>query len=209
MSDLQCPATLIVARHAQATYDNPGIASDDGGWLTDLGRTQAAGLATRLSHRRIAAIWCSDLSRSVQTAEIVSAGLGGLGVRVRKGLREASIGGFAGQPNPEHVFDGVYLRWLDGDLAASAPDAENGSDVLHRVSSEMEAAADLFRGETVLLVSHGGAIGLTVPRLAGNVPPDYSRNRPLENCGTCELVADGDSWSLRSWNGEPLSNAAP
>src|SRR6187401_2569940 len=98
MPDLFCPATLVVARHGQATYDVIGIASDDGGWLTDLGRRQAADLAEDLADRRVAAIWCSDMSRAVQTAEIVAAALN-VPVRVRRDLREASVGGFAGQPD--------------------------------------------------------------------------------------------------------------
>jgi broad specificity phosphatase PhoE len=203
VSDLFCPATLIVARHGQATYDELGIASDDGGWLTDLGRRQAAALADELADRRLAAVWCSDMSRAVQTAEIVAGRLG-VPVRVRRDLREASVGGFAGQPDVEGLFDSVFLRWLDGDLAAAAPSAETGQEVIDRVSAELESAADQFRGETLLVVSHGGAIGITLPRLAGNVPADYGRGKALGNCDYCELVADADGWVLRSWAGLPV-----
>ncbi|MDP9317885.1 MAG: histidine phosphatase family protein, partial [Actinomycetota bacterium] len=139
----------------------------------------------------------------MQTAEIVAASLD-LPVRVRGGLREASVGGFAGQPDPDALFDSVFLRWLDGDLAASAPAAETGEDVVRRVSAELESAADQFRGETVLVVSHGGAIGLTVPRLASNVPADYARGRSLDNCASCELAVDSDGWVLRTWADEAV-----
>ncbi len=203
MSDLFCPATLVVARHGEATYDVIGIASDDGGWLTDLGRRQAAELAGRLADRRLAAIWCSDMSRAVQTAEIVAAVLGAP-VRVRHDLREASVGGFAGLPDPRGIFDPVFQRWIDGDLTASAPDAETGEDVVRRMSGELESAADQFRGETVLVVSHGGAIGVTLPMLASNVPRDYARGRPLNNCATCELDVDADGWLLRTWADVPV-----
>ena len=114
------------------------------------------------------------MSRAVQTAEIVAAALG-VPVRVRSDLREASVGGFAGRPDGDRLFDCVFLRWLDGDLAASAPAAETGEDVVRRMSAELESAADQFRGETVLVVSHGGAIGVTLPRLAANV---HVRLRP-------------------------------
>jgi probable phosphoglycerate mutase len=201
VSDLFCPATLIVARHGQAAYDAPGILSDDGGWLTDLGRKQAAALAADLADRRVAAIWCSDMSRAVQTAEIVAASLG-VQVRVRSGLREAAVGGFAGQPL--EVFDSVFVRWLDSDLAAGAPGAETGADVVRRMTTELESAADQFRGETVVVVSHGAAIGVTLPRLANNVPSDYARGRELGNCATCRVAADADGWVLETWAGEPV-----
>jgi broad specificity phosphatase PhoE len=204
MADLFCPATLIVARHGEATYDVIGVASNDGGWLTDLGRRQATELAESLADRRLAAIWCSDMSRAVQTAEIAAAALN-LPVRVRSDLREASVGDYDGQPEVEGgLFEPVFQKWLDGDLSASAPSAETGQDVVRRVSAELQSAADQFRGETVLLVSHGGAIGVTLPRLAGNVPVDYARGRPLDNCDTCELSVDADGWVLRTWAGEPV-----
>jgi broad specificity phosphatase PhoE len=203
VSDLFCPATLIVARHGQATYDEPGVGSDDGGWLTDLGRKQATALALDLADRRVAAIWCSDMSRAVQTAEIVAATLGAP-VRVRRDLREAAMGGFVGQPDPDALFDSIFMRWLDGDLAACPPTAETGADVVRRMSAELESAADQFRGETVLVVSHGGAISVTVPRLARNVPPDYARGRLPANCATCEVTADADGWLLRTWAGAPV-----
>lgn len=167
MGDLFCPATLIVASHAEATYDVLDVASDDGGWLTDLGRKQAAALAASLRDRRVAAIWCSDMARAVQTAEIVAAVLG-VSVRVRAGLRETSAG-------------------------------ETGEDVVRRVSAELESAADQFRGETMLVVSHGGSISLTVPFLATNVANDFARGRLPANCASCEITADADGWLLRSW----------
>lgn len=200
MSDLFCAANVIVARHGEATYDDLGIASDEGGWLTDVGRSQAAGLAHELAGRRVAAIWCSDMSRAVQTAEIVAAVLG-VPVRVRKGLREASVGSLAAQHAPLSAFDDIFQLWLDGNLETGAPDAETGADVVRRMSVEFESMADQFRGETVLVVSHGASMSLTLPRLAANVRPDYARGRSIANCSTCELAVDADGWLLATWAG--------
>lgn len=207
MSDLFCPATLIVARHGEATYDVLDVASNDGGWLTERGRKQAATLAESLRDRRVAAIWCSDLARAVQTAEIAAAVLG-VSVRVRAGLRETSPGDWSGRPDSLAMFDEVFQRWLSGDLAASAPGGETGEDVVRRVSTELESAADQFRGETVLVVSHGGAMSLTLPRLARNVPADYARDRLPDNCATSEIVVDADGWLLQTWAGEPVVGGA-
>jgi 2,3-bisphosphoglycerate-dependent phosphoglycerate mutase len=41
MSDLQCPATLLIARHGDADYAVDGVLSDDGGRLTGNGSEQA------------------------------------------------------------------------------------------------------------------------------------------------------------------------
>ena len=144
MSDLFCAATLIVARHGQAAYDVPDVASEDGGWLTPDGRRQARALGESLRDRRIASVWCSDMTRAVQTAEIAAGVLGGLPVTVRRGLREFEVGSLAGQPLAE--LDAVFATWVGGDLTAGCPGAETGEEVLTRMRSELESAADEHRG---------------------------------------------------------------
>lgn len=203
MSDLFCAATVVVARHAEAEYETPFV-SDDGGSLTRRGRQQSRALGESLRDRRIAAIWCSDMARAVQTAEIAALPLG-IPVRVRPGLREFAVGALAGQPSRPGLFDGVFEAWTSGDLAGGCPDAETGADVLERVSAELMSMADQYRGETVLVVSHGGSMRLTLPYLATNVSADFGMGKAIDDCGTCELVVDADGWLMRTWNGQPLS----
>ena len=94
MSDLQCPTRVFVARHGEAEYETD-LVCDDGGSLTALGRQQARELGASLSGERIARVWTSSLSRAVQTAEI-AAGVLGVDVVVREGLREYGVGDLAG-----------------------------------------------------------------------------------------------------------------
>lgn len=204
MSDLFCAATLIVARHAEAEYESD-LASDDGGSLTLAGRGQSSALAESLRDRRIAAVWCSDMARAVQTAEIVAAKLN-VPVRVRRGLREFSVGEFARRRSSADLFAHVFTAWASGDLSGGCPGAETGSDVVRRMGAELESVADQHRGETVLVISHGGSMSLVLPRLAQNVPDDFGMGKVLGNVATCELAVDADGWVLRSWNGQ-LSNA--
>lgn len=205
MSDLCCPATLLVTRHAEAEYDTD-LASDDGGCLTLAGRGQARQLADTVRDRKVAGIWCSDMARAVQTAEIVAGELG-LPVRVRAGLREFPMGDFAGQPYSDALFGDVFAGWLGGDVSGGCPGAEPGADVIRRLQTELDEIADQFRGETVLVVSHGGAMSLTLPRLARNVGDDYSAGRGVDNCGVCEVSVDADGWVLRTWNGAPIPDS--
>lgn len=204
MSDLQCAATVIVARHGEAEYETD-LMSDDGGSLTPLGRAQSAGLAEALRGRRIATIWCSEMSRAVQTAEIVAAAKGG-SVLVRRGLRELSVGDFAGEPADAagDLLDPIFARWAAGDLAAGVPGGETGAALVQRFREELDNAADLSRGETVLVISHGAVTGLALPVMARNLADDYARGHPLGNCRPCEAAVDADGWVLRSWNGEPV-----
>ena len=54
MSDVHCPARIIVARHGEAEYETPEM-NAAGGSLTALGREQARDLGERLRQERVAA----------------------------------------------------------------------------------------------------------------------------------------------------------
>ena len=68
----------------------------------------------------------------------------------------------------------------------------------------LDEAADRFRGEAVLVISHGGAICTAVPNLARNLDRATRCRRPLANCDVVELAADADGWVARSWAGADL-----
>jgi len=45
VSDLQCPARFLVARHGEATYAHPELLSDEGGRLIARGQVRLQNLA--------------------------------------------------------------------------------------------------------------------------------------------------------------------
>ncbi len=193
MTALQCATTLVVARHGEAEYEAPTWA-EEGGSLTALGRRQAAALAEQLAGRRVAHVWTSTLARAVQTGEIVAARLG-VGVTTRLGLREFDVGVHRGVPLEEDPFVDVYGLWLAGQLDERIPGAETGREIGQRVGAVLHEVVDAHPGETVLVVSHGGAIGLGVPAVARM---DVSPQR-LGNCDTVEVLADADAWVCTRW----------
>jgi len=199
VSDLHCPVTLVVARHAKAAFVEDYF-SDEGGSLTFEGRVQARELADSLEGRRIAAVWCSDASRAVQTAEIAAARLG-VGVTARKSLREVHIGALLGQPFDYGCIEAVCEQWYAGSLDARFEDGESGAEVVARHRDQFEEIADLHRGETVLVVGHQTALGLVVPTLA-EVSFIWAREHELANTGSLEIEHDADGWALRRWGSE-------
>ena len=202
MSDLHCAATLVVARHAEAAFVETWF-SDEGGSLTSQGRAQARALAESLAGRRVAAVWCSDTSRAVQTAEIVAAHLGVV-VTARKSLREVYVGALLGADFDVARLDEVCDRWDAGALEECFEQGESGHDVVARHSETLEEIADLHRGETVLVVGHQQALGIVVPTLARNLTPAWARSHDLENTETVELERDADGWVLRRWGATPV-----
>jgi probable phosphoglycerate mutase len=199
MTSMHCPARVLVARHGEAEYETE-LCSDDGGSLTALGRKQARELADSLRGERVARVWTSSMSRAVQTAEIV-AGILGVDVVVREGLREYGVGALAGTMSHEKgYFEGVFRRWVEGDPDAAIEGGERVDDVVARVQAALEELADEHRGESVLVVSHGGAILATLPQLAG-LPRSRGVGVSLPNCGVIGLEADADGWRITRWDG--------
>src|SRR5262245_2572867 len=144
VSDLHCPARIIVARPGEAEYEPPEM-NATGGSLTTLGRSQARELGERLRGEKVAGVVCSELSRAVQTAEIAAAVLG-LPVHVRERLQEFAVGDYLGRPFDPEFFHTVLGAWLKGDLEPGVPGGETGRQVADRVMPVLDDVAAEFRG---------------------------------------------------------------
>ena len=189
MSDLQCAARFILARHGEAEYeqDRSGV---DGGSLTTRGRAQARRLGEELRGERVAAVVSSSLARAVQTGEL-AAGVLGVEMSVREGLQEIGVGAMHGQPFDPAVAEPVLTAWRRGDLSAAMPGGgESGVETCTRVLPVLESLADTFRGETVLVISHGGVI----QALLGRFSPDPRGTGDLRNCDHFLFEVDADGW---------------
>ena len=198
MADLQCAATLYVARHAEAEYES-ALLSDCGGSLTPRGREQARALGVSLRDARIAVVHTSPMARAVQTAEIAAAVLG-VGVQVREGLREFSVGEHHGKEYDAALFDPTFTRWLAGDLAATVPGGESGAEVVGRMREEIDGRP-VPRGERA-----GGQPRRCHVRGAPAAVAEPARGlpggRPLGNCDVVEAAVDADGLVVRAWAGE-------
>jgi probable phosphoglycerate mutase len=207
MGDHQRAARFFVARHGDTAYESE-LLSDAGGWLTPLGRDQAGRLADSLAGERIARVWTSDMARAVQTGEIVAGRLG-VDVVVRTGLREFGVGDAAGTTGDPDPFAATFLAWLGGDLAARIPGGESGEEVVERYGAVLEEIADNHRGESVLVVSHGGVMCMALSALSRNLDPSHARDLPMPHCGIVAVDADTDGWVARSWAGQPVADRVP
>lgn len=205
MTELFCPATLVIARHAKAAFVEDWF-SDEGGSLTAAGRQQARSLADSLHGRRVASVYCSDIARAVQTAEIAAARLG-VAVTACKSLREVFIGALIGQPFDVGQIDAVTDQWCAGSLDARFTGGESGEEVVARHREQLDEIADLHRGETVLVVGHQTALGIVVPTLARGLTPAWAREHELANTESVDLDRDAEGWALRRWGSQALPAA--
>ncbi|MBN1976877.1 MAG: histidine phosphatase family protein [Anaerolineae bacterium] len=150
---------IILVRHAQSQHHVNGLT---GGWtdtgLTDLGRRQAACLASRLKHELEGVpvrFCCSDLKRALQTAEIVGREIG-VTAQLVPGLREFNNGVAAGMLREEA--DKIrrepaepFIDWQP------YPEAETWRQFYGRVAKAMDHLIE-EQEELLLLVTHGGAL---------------------------------------------------
>ena len=186
--------TLYLARHGETEWNRIGRwqgATDIP--LSDVGRAQARLLADRLRDRRIARVHASQLSRALETAQIIAAQLGAPAPTADPRLRERGYGAFEGLTREECAerFPGAWELYL-ADRRAVPPGAEPQAEVTERITAAMTEIATLAGGqsgsEAILVVSHGGAIRSFIHATIGLVPP------PLENGAVFQLRFEGGAF---------------
>ncbi len=151
---------LILVRHGQTVWNlelkyqgHSDIA------LTELGRKQAEMVAARLAPEKIKAVYASDLSRALVTAETIAA-VHNLAVLTDANLREIGFGEWEGLTH-----DGIYAKWPDiiskfftNPDEVQIPGGETFRDVKERAAKTIDSLVMRHNGDTIVVVSHGGTI---------------------------------------------------
>jgi len=163
------------------------------------GRAQAAATAAGLAALRFAAAYSSDLARAWVTAEVTVSRLG-LAVQPEPGLRERHYGIFQGLTAAEAAqrFPLAHARYLARDLHYDFEMGESLAGLSARVTGAIELLAQRHRGQSVLLVSHGGVLDVCYRRATGrdlSAPRDF----PIPNAALNWIEVDGRGWRLRTW----------
>jgi len=150
---------IILVRHAQSQHHVNGLT---GGWtdtgLTDLGRRQAACLASRLKQEledMPVRFYCSDLKRASQTAEVISREIG-ITPQLVPELREFNNGIAAGMLREEADKIRRELTEPFGDWQPY-PEAETWRQFYLRTAECMDRLIEEQEG-LLLLVTHGGTL---------------------------------------------------
>lgn len=182
---MSAPTRLLLARHGETEWNRSGrFQGHADPPLSDAGREQAATLAETLAGVGIRAIYTSDLIRASETARIVAARLT-LEVVEDAGLREIDVGSWSGLTRDEIAarFPDGFERWQRGEIGH---DGESREQLTDRVVATVERIARAHAGDTILVVTHGGAIR-AIRRHAAGDPGEV-----LENCATVAVdLVDG------------------
>ncbi len=140
--------TLVFETHATSIDNEAGLAS---GWfdvaLSATGETQARLLGARRRDDHLAAVFCSDLTRSFRTAEIAFADRS-LPIARDARLRECNYGDLTRRPTLE-----IERRRLQHVLDPF-PNGESYQQVVDRVSEWLREAMAQIDAGTVLVIGH-------------------------------------------------------
>jgi broad specificity phosphatase PhoE len=160
---------IFLVRHgATPRTAEDRFSGDEGVDLSDEGRAQVRALAERLRSCQIGAIYASPLSRTLETARILSGGRS-LEVGTRDGLREIGHGHWEGltRREVEAKFPEEYSAWEEDPFTFAPQRGESGVSVLARSLPVLREVVVAHPGETVLVVSHKATIRLLLASLLG------------------------------------------
>jgi broad specificity phosphatase PhoE len=193
-------ATLVLVRHGEIAANAARVwhGSTDSE-LTELGRAQAERTAVHLAGRapRPVALYTSPLARTRETARSIGRRLG-LEPVVEPGLAEYGIGELEGESYEDLLrVHGFFARIAD-DPEFAPPGGESPRQVVARMSEALGRLARTHRGDEVVIVSHGAALGLTLGALLDRDATQWQRYH-LSNCALSELVLE-PAPRLLSWN---------
>lgn len=159
--------TILLVRHGQTSTTGkvlPGRAP--GLHLADSGRAQAQLVAERLAGIEIAALYCSPLERTVETAAPIAEAFH-LEPIHEDGLLECDFGEWTGGELSE-----LYTRaeWGTIQRAPSTfrfPGGESFPEMQHRMVSTIDRLRTAHEGKTIVCVSHADPIKAVVAYALG------------------------------------------
>lgn len=194
------PMRLCLVRHGETAWNaEQRMQGHKDLPLSPEGLAQAEQAGRRFSPGDATAIYSSDLQRAFQTAQPIAAALGLTIVRL-PALRERNYGRCEGMIRHEvasrYPEDATALRERDPDYVL--PDGESLRQHQQRIEACITALAEKHAGETVVVVTHGGALDLIYRRASGT-PLTQPRNFPIPNTGICWLSIAADAWRIDQW----------
>ena len=167
---------LILIRHG-LTNDNlkrrySGI-RDIG--LTRIGQQEAREIRDKIKSLKVNRVFCSDLKRSGQTAEIIF----GKSCRIIKNpnLREIDFGEWEGLTHSQILkrFPLIYKRWLRDPFSVVIPGGQELCRFIHRIKKELTKIVSSNTNQTFALVTHSGVMRVILNSLLEIKKDDFWR----------------------------------
>jgi alpha-ribazole phosphatase/probable phosphoglycerate mutase len=189
--------TIWLVRHGQTQSNADGLFQGQLDVpLNDVGRRQARTVAGVLRDTIFDGVYSSDLSRCVQTAELI-VGPSGTPVVQDSALRELHYGILQGTSIHEAASSltahGLGENWKSGEFTRRGLAAPGGESILqmrrrlNRFLVSLDAAHPPSQGQRVLLILHGGTLRVLLTILLG-LPASARYSFVFDNCSISRVV---------------------
>ena len=190
---------LIIIRHGQTTWnaerrwqgqlDSP---------LSELGKKQAAAVATRFHRDSISALYASDLSRAAHTAEAISE-FSGLQVALDERLRERKGGIFEGLTREEamHRYPDLYEQAAKREPNFAVAGGESAQQLCNRAVEIFTEIVKRHPGERIVAVTHGGLLATFLVYLM-QIPLGQPLPVRLANTSVNVTTFDSEHWRVQT-----------
>lgn len=181
--------TLIFVRHGETTWNQElRYQGQCDSALSELGLLQAEKVGEFLKGRKIDAVYSSDLGRAVLTAEKIAQHHGLVPILDER-LREMSFGVWEGLTRAEVLakYPDLYQARYEDRLKRRIPGGELPGEVVERLHRFLDECLPKHEGETIVAVSHGGALRLVLASLL-HIPLGHSSCLSQSNAGISELI---------------------
>ena len=151
--------------------------------------SQATALAERLKDDDVAAVYCSPMKRTVETASIIAAPHSLTPIRRSACARSITAVGKDGRAiRGGAQFSSEYQRWEQDPLTFAPERGECGLDVMARSLPVIRRIVEAHAGDNVVVVSHKATIRLLISSILGFEHAAY-RDR-LDQAPACLNVLD-------------------
>ncbi|WP_418789915.1 alpha-ribazole phosphatase [Phosphitispora sp. TUW77] len=142
--------------------------------LSEEGRSQSVKIAKRLSAEKLHTAYSSDLSRALETAQIISE-YHSLTVKPVPELRETNFGLWEGLTHSEidKQFHEAMKVWFKNPKDNKIPGGESLGEVAERCQIGLDQILAENPGKNVLLAAHGGIIRIIIAAVLGISVNDY------------------------------------
>jgi alpha-ribazole phosphatase len=203
------PTRMLLVRHGRTSWNSDGrFMGQMDIPMDETGNRQAEAVARRLMVERPEAIYSSDLSRALKTAQAIQRAIGEAispasmpRLIVEPRLREMHFGEWQGLTYPEIKSNqpGLLADWEKDVIHSPAPGGETFAQTAERVKSVFSEITKAHPDGTVLLIAHGGAFQSLIC-LALGISIDRYWQFGMDNAGLSELNIYPEGGVLRRLN---------
>jgi broad specificity phosphatase PhoE len=192
MEQLNNETTFYLVRHGEAEHNVLGILSS---WpekrifhLTEKGRTKVSETAEELSEKGIGKLYSSPITRTLETARIISERIG-IGIVVDERLRETDFGVYdCGSFEARAMKYVTDLDRLDTDIA----EIEGLRHVRERIVSFLTDIMKSDAGKRIVIVSHGDPIEVMRGVLLGQTLEESLLDFAPKKGSVTEVIVSSD-----------------